>query len=167
MTGINGDDSSVGGAASIASSNVQTTAQGTKIDGGTARGRGRNILSTQGSSTGSQVGHPPGDHGNYYNASKKKFRDMPNERARYWIIKQSVNYLVSVMNAESNPACDPKVISWYPVTKNKDRFSSSEEEIDFKEQAPGAWIPDSLKNTDGATASSKCSDCSIDNSKDG
>nr|CAH0104742.1 unnamed protein product [Daphnia galeata] len=137
MTGINGDDSSVGGAASTASSSDQTTAQGTKIDGGTARGRGRNILSTQGSSSRSQIGHPPGDPGNYYNASKKTSETCQTKEPDNGSSSSPSTISVSVMNAESNPACDPKVISSYPVTENKDRSSSLEEEIDFEDQAPG------------------------------
>ncbi len=132
VTGINGNNSSFCGAASTTSSSTQTTTQGTKIDGGAARDRGRNIPSTQGSSFGSQVGHPPGEPEIYYNTSKKAPKTCQTKEP------DSQSTISVSLNAKSHdPACDPKVISSYPV-ESKDEFSSEEEAEQRKNQPEGS-----------------------------
>nr|CAH0098406.1 unnamed protein product [Daphnia galeata] len=119
---------------STPSSSTQKMTQGTKIDGGVGRERDRNIPSTQGNSLGSQVRHPPGEPENYYKISKKASKIcQPKEPDTLSSTSQST-ILVSVMNAESNPASDPKVISSYPL-ESKAGYSS-EEEVEQRNNKP-------------------------------
>jgi hypothetical protein len=113
MTGINGDDSSVCGAASTASSSAQTTSQGTNLD--KEAGRVGNIPSTQEESSsyvysGSQVVHLPDATENYYTASKET--SLPCQ----------------TKGEESNQ--EREVSPSYHRGENKDGLSSSNEEME-------------------------------------
>jgi GTP-binding protein EngB required for normal cell division len=119
---------------STPSSSTQKMTQGTKIDGGVGRERDRNIPSTQGNSLGSQVRHPPGEPENYYKISKKASKTCQTKEPDTGSSTNQSTFSVSVMNAESNPASDPKVISSYPL-ESKAGYSS-EEEVEQRNKKP-------------------------------